>query len=131
MLALPHVARAQSEEDYQRKLCFGMLINRHLPTGVEVDCISDTHAIEVDFSNKWAEAIGQSLHYASALGRRPGIILICKAKTQEDTCLQHRYRVEQTLSYWHIGMTLWLCSSDAAKLSDCLPVEIIENGAPG
>ena len=28
-----------------------------------VDCLTDTHAVEFDFANKWAEGIGQALHY--------------------------------------------------------------------
>jgi hypothetical protein len=50
-----------------------MQIGRHLPNGTYVDCLNDTYAIEVDFSNKWAEAIGQSLMYAAELERLPGI----------------------------------------------------------
>ena len=55
------------------------------PDDTEPDCISATHAIEVDFNDHWAEAIGQALHYAlwsveiPALGpKKPGIILICR-----------------------------------------------------
>ena len=33
--------------------------------GTRCDILTSTHAIEVDFAKKWAEAIGQSLNYAS------------------------------------------------------------------
>lgn len=123
-LAAPLPVAAQTELAYQEKLCFGMPQNRYLPSGTEVDCISDTHAIEVDFSAKWAEAIGQALHYAAELRKRPGIILICKARTQETTCLKHRYLIEGTMAYWRIGMTMWLCGADAARLGDCMMIEL-------
>lgn len=44
-----------------------------------VDCLTDEYAIEFDFANKWAEAIGQALYYAKKTGRRPGIVLIMES----------------------------------------------------
>lgn len=41
-----------------------------------VDCLSDTHAWEVDFAEKWAESIGQSLHYSHMTGKKAGVYLI-------------------------------------------------------
>ena len=39
--------------------------------GTRCDILTATHAIEVDFAKKWAEAIGQSLNYAMQTGKRP------------------------------------------------------------
>jgi hypothetical protein len=41
-----------------------------LPDGTRCDCLTDTHAIEFDFGNKWAEAIGQSAYYALQTGKK-------------------------------------------------------------
>ena len=41
-----------------------------------IDCLTKTHAIEFDFASKWAEAIGQSLHYSRMSGKQAGIVLI-------------------------------------------------------
>lgn len=41
-----------------------------------IDCLTKTHAIEFDFASKWAEAIGQSLHYSNMTGKNAGIVLI-------------------------------------------------------
>lgn len=41
-----------------------------------VDCLTTTHAVEFDFWNKWAESIGQALHYGAMTGKRPKIVLI-------------------------------------------------------
>lgn len=38
-----------------------------------VDCLTNEYAIEVDFAQKWAEAIGQSLYYAHMTGKKPAI----------------------------------------------------------
>lgn len=123
-LAAPALAE-RLEADFQQRLCKGMLMNRHLPSGTYVDCISDTHAIEVDFTNHWAEAIGQSLMYASELHRLPGIILVCRPGDSDELCLKHAYHIEQTVTYWRIGMTLWLCEASATSLDDCRREELM------
>jgi len=40
------------------------------------DCLTSTHAVEVEFANKWAESIGQALYYAIQTRKRAGIVLI-------------------------------------------------------
>ena len=57
LLALPLFGK-QSERYYQEKFA------REIGVQVEVVMKDGTHAIEVDFAKKWAEAIGQSLNYA-------------------------------------------------------------------
>jgi hypothetical protein len=32
--------------------------------------------VEVDFAQKWAEAIGQAFYYATLTNRKPGVLLI-------------------------------------------------------
>ena len=41
-----------------------------------VDCLSSKYALEVDFANKWAESIGQSLFYAKKTNKVPAVLLI-------------------------------------------------------
>lgn len=41
-----------------------------------VDCLTATNAVEFDFANKWAESIGQSLHYQMMTGKRAKVVLI-------------------------------------------------------
>lgn len=41
-----------------------------------VDCLTDTHAVEFDFANKWAESIGQALHYSYMTGKHAMVVLI-------------------------------------------------------
>ncbi len=48
-----------------------------------VDLLNDEYAIEVDWSRKWAEAVGQSLYYAAVTGRKPAVILLVKDATAE------------------------------------------------
>lgn len=41
------------------------------PDGTRCDILTDEYAIEVDFANKWAEAIGQALNYAIQFNKMP------------------------------------------------------------
>jgi len=44
-----------------------------------VDCLTSTYAIEVDFANKWAESIGQSLYYSIETGKSAAVLLIIES----------------------------------------------------
>lgn len=57
------------------------------------DCLTDTHAIEFDFGRKWQEAIGQSLEYGRLTSKKPGIVLILEAPSQE----KYLTKLEKTL----------------------------------
>ena len=73
---------ALPEKHYQKETCNGIMEYR-LDDGSRVDCLTDEYAIEYDFANKWAEAVGQSLYYAEKTGKKPAIILILKDEKQK------------------------------------------------
>ena len=62
-------------------LAHGGELEHRLPDGARVDCLTATHAWEIDPSEKWAEAIGQALYYAVATDRTPGIVLVVDTPT--------------------------------------------------
>jgi len=64
-----------------------------LHDGSRVDLLTSTHAIEVDYSRKWAEGIGQSLHYSILTNRKPGLILLVKNPSKEWRSIQRASRV--------------------------------------
>lgn len=68
-----------------------------------VDCVTETHAVEFDFGDKWAEAIGQSLHYSHLTGKRAGIVLIIETEADE------RYwdRINADIDYWRLPIDTW------------------------
>lgn len=109
-----------SESDYRIALCgsSGFSQEVHLTNGTRADCLSETHAIEIDFASKWAEAIGQSLSYADETGKSPAVILICKSGT-ERKCLKWSLLFEQAVSHWHLPIKVWLCGADARRLDEC------------
>ena len=90
------------ERDVQDCLCHGMDQNIGLPSGAEADCLDDTRAIEVDYSYKWAEAIGQSLHYAGQTNRLATIFFVCAQETPDHLCYAHSLRLETTISDFNL-----------------------------
>ena len=80
MIALEKDDGGHDEAYYQKIWC-----RKHdgdaevtLADKTRVDCVTKTHAIEVDFAPKWKEAVGQSLHYAYLTGKKAGILIIVK-----------------------------------------------------
>lgn len=68
-------ARLHKESAYRDAWCNGETEVR-LADGTRADCITKNYAVEVEFASKWAEAVGQSLHYADLAGKQPAILLI-------------------------------------------------------
>ena len=80
-----YVTHKHSEASYQHAWC-------SMHNGVEeyenkdktrVDCLTTTHAVEFDFANKWAESIGQALHYQRMTGKRAKVVLILEKPKQQ------------------------------------------------
>ena len=78
LLPFAHAAHKHPEAYYQNKWCsnIGGVQEYENKDYTRVDCLTDTHAIEFDFAKKWAESIGQSLHYARMTKKKAGIVLI-------------------------------------------------------
>jgi len=79
LLFISTSAHAESERFYQEKYCPGEL-EVVLPDKSRIDCETSEYAIEFDFAKKWAEAIGQSLHYARLANKKAGTTLIVEAE---------------------------------------------------
>lgn len=71
-----------NEKDYQATLCsqLGGIMEYRLQDGSRVDCLTDEYSIEVDFSKKWKEAVGQALYYGIETNRQPAIAVITNGK---------------------------------------------------
>ena len=110
------------ERKWQSRYCAGMELERHLSSGGYVDCLSSEYAIEVEWAEHWAEAVGQSLYYASATGRKPGIILLCRKSEGpvEGLCRSYVYRLEYALKFVKPHVQVWTCAIDKdVTLDDC------------
>ena len=80
-----YVKHKHSESSYQHAWCS---INKGIEEfenkdKTRVDCLTETHAVEFDFANKWAESIGQALHYQKMTGKRAKVILILEKPKQQ------------------------------------------------
>lgn len=73
------------ESYYQKEFAkaIGGEIEFVLEDRTRVDILTDTYTIEVDFASKWAESIGQSLHYAKMLNKKAGVLLVVKGNEEE------------------------------------------------
>ncbi|MBL6996768.1 hypothetical protein [Desulfobacula sp.] len=74
-----------------------------LPDKTRCDCLTDSHAIEVDFAVKWYEALGQSLYYSLQTGKRSGIVLI--VENQND--LKYWIRLNSTILHFGLQIDTW------------------------
>jgi len=46
------------------------------PDKTSADCLTQDYVVEVEFDDKWVEAIGQSLFYSTMTDQKPAIVMI-------------------------------------------------------
>ena len=104
--SLAYAKRLHPEKWYQNKWCSEQKGRAEfvLPDNTRCDCLTNTHAIEFDFGDKWAEAIGQSLYYSLQTGKRAGVVLIL-----EDPKKDYKYwlRLNSTIEYFKLPIDTW------------------------
>lgn len=100
-------ARACREKVYQKAWCDkqGGKTEALLPDKTRIDCILPNYAIEFDFADKWAEAIGQSLYYGYMTNKIPGIVLIMENKEKDCKYLNRLQKVanKYNIHVWTIN----------------------------
>jgi hypothetical protein len=101
--------REHPEKWYQQKWCEAHKgqVEVVLPDGTRCDCVTDTHAIEFDFGNGWAEAVGQSAYYAIQTGKKAGIVLILE--TMKDR--KYWIRLNTTIEHFTLPIDTWSIES--------------------
>ncbi len=90
---------AKSEAEYIAEWCKGQS-EVIMPDGSRADCVTDTHAYEVEKARKFKDAIGQSLHYARHTGLKPGIVLII----EKDSDYRYAFELSETLRRWDLDI---------------------------
>ena len=93
-LGYKHVHHEHNEASYQEVWCnaHNGVMEYENEDFTRVDCLTDTHAVEFDFANKWQESIGQALHYGLMTGKKPKVVLILD---NPDTQMVYYKRVER------------------------------------
>jgi hypothetical protein len=97
--------REHPEKWYQERWCKeqGGQIEVVLPDRSRCDCVTDTHAIEFDFGNNWAEAVGQSSYYSIQTKRKAGIVLILE--NMKDRI--YWIRLKNTIEHFDLPIDTW------------------------
>ena len=74
-----------SESSYQHAWCskYNGIEEYENKDKTRVDCLTDKYAVEFDFANKWAESIGQALHYQRMTGKKAKVVLILEDPKKE------------------------------------------------
>ena len=94
------------ESNYQASWCKtnqGKTEHR-LPDKTRVDCLTSTHAVEVDFAKKWYQAVGQSLYYSLQTGKRAGIVLIVREPKER----KYWIRLNSTIEHFKLPIDTWM-----------------------
>ena len=96
----------EKEKYYSEMYCEELSgkVNYTLEDKSKVDCLTDTHAYEVDWADgmKVYEAIGQSLYYASQTNKKPGIILLIRKNNSE----KHIRKVKEVIDFFELDINL-------------------------
>jgi hypothetical protein len=110
-------AELRVEAFYQQRFCEGLRWEVHIGQQRRADCVSETHAIEIVFHDKWKEGIGHVLAYSADTALIPGIALVCRS--DQGHCLASSLFVRRTLGHHKIKATLWDCLPMHLSLSHC------------
>jgi hypothetical protein len=96
----------ENEDYYSKKFCNEMFGQSEyvLKDLSKVDCLTDTHAFEVDWADgmKVYEAIGQSLYYSSETGKLPGILLLIRKENSK----KHIRKVREVIKAFDLPIEL-------------------------
>ena len=96
----------ENEAYYSNKFCEEMSGQSEyvLQDLSRVDCLTDTHAFEVDWADgmKVYESIGQSLYYSSETGKLPGILLLIRKENSE----KHIRKVQRVIEFFELPIKL-------------------------
>lgn len=80
-----YAVHQHSESSYQHAWCAAHngIEEYENKDKTRVDCLTEYHAVEFDFANKWAESIGQALHYQRMTGKKAMVVLILEKPKQQ------------------------------------------------
>ena len=99
LITVPGNARQNSEKHYQEKWCAEMgQTNYPLPDKSRVDCLTETHAVEVNFADNYKQAIGQAIYNSRITGKKPGLLIIIEKDSD------YRYLPSLGADLRHVGV---------------------------
>ena len=84
-----------------------------LPDKTRCDWVGEEYALEFDFADKWAEAIGQSLYYASRLNKKAAIVLIIEDEADK----RFWVRMNAVVKEYHLPIKTYILRGGEARRS--------------
>lgn len=114
LLSLPCLATEHPERWYQEKVAAALKgkMEVRVPDG-RVDVVTVTHAIEVEFSSKWKNSLGQALWYALQTGKAAGIVLILEDEKRD---MPDAVRLGSVIETSKIPIKVWLWPRDFSAI---------------
>lgn len=103
LLNYSYAKHEHSEREYQQAWCGARrgVMEYKLEDKTRVDCLTKNYAVEFDFAPKWAESIGQALHYSLMTGKKAKVVLILESKKDKiyykrakKLAKKHHFKVE-------------------------------------
>ena len=103
-LSVASAGRLMPEKHYQKLYAeqVGGQMEVTAPDGSRCDILTEDLAIEADFADKWAEAIGQSLNYGFQFNKKAGILLIMEKQKDE----RHFIRLGSIIRHYGLEIEL-------------------------
>lgn len=104
VLLAPAVAIGQPESMYTAAWCVdhGGEAEVALPDGTRADCVTETHAVEVERAAKWYEGIGQALWYGFQTNLQPGLVVIAGEDDE-----RYLYRLNSVIEHYGLPIEMW------------------------
>jgi hypothetical protein len=114
-LSVASAGRLMPEKHYQKLYAeqVGGQMEVTAPDGSRVDILTEKYAIDVDFADKWAEPIGQSLNYGFQFQRRAGIVLIVDGEDQQGKAI----RLGSLIRHYSMPIDLWIMDVETLEIT--------------
>lgn len=102
--SISHAKHRYHESYYQKNWCAGRgQAEVVLPDRTRCDCITPTHAVEVDFAPKFYEAIVQALYYSLQTGRKGSVLLILEKPSD----YKYWLRLNSVIDHFKLPIDTW------------------------
>ena len=108
-VSIPSILCGETEKHYQSLFAVAVKGKTEVIMGDKTRCdvVTDTHAIEVEFAQKWTEGLGQALWYSFQTNKKAGIVLIIEKKKDERFLIKLRslikHRKIKDVKVWTIS----------------------------
>lgn len=78
------------------------ILDKTLGYQTRVECLTDSHVIEIAPAPQWAKAVGLSKYYAAMTGRRPGVIVILEDEEEVRFLIRLLVAIQADRSSWGV-----------------------------